>query len=1123
MRGGVSLAVWIGGAVAEVDRLRSTTNQDPDHPWAALARLAGYDSVSVDVLTGASAGGLNGTLLAASLVYGFPFTDTRDVWVRLADLEAMCRPVPGLVSLRPFRLLPRPQSVLEGDDYFQAQLARELGRLTAGGPRRPSADRLDLLLTATLMDAVPVLCRDDRLGAIHEWRRTAWFRFRHRGAPGDPLSHFASLADAGPTLRRLALAGRSTSSFPMAFEPATVFSRPDPPDGNPDMRGVFSETAPSGGSPFGVIDGGVLDNIPVSAAVRAVAAAPADGPTERWLLYLNPDPSVGETGGTPATPLTISALPTALRAVTTRFTQESLLADITELEAHNREVRWFELRAEAIYAPLAAAGPADRPARLAELAAQVRPEHARVLAGTVAEKVFRALTEPRVRQHGLLGDPPPGDVLAGWAPHVRAMLAGRLDEHLVRHAGQHPERTFDDLSALDAAVELCVRWARELERWVRAPALAKVGAVKADLYRVRQVLSVLEENVEHHWLESAISRPVTDPARLSEWIDGAAREAERRQHALAASVGAALDAVLVGGGEDFQRRLVALADALSAESEELSTVDESGGVDAVAVVREAVHRLVDRLADAAPPRRATEPVIARQIDPGSRPELVGHVMLEEAEPARRPEVLAGLVVLTVPLRIGEVSNGRIAFLRVASDAETSLPFRALRGDADRLTPEEKLCGVDMGNFAAFCSGAWRANDWMWGRLDAVTSLVALLTDPDRLRRFHSGRDVDDLLSEIATIATSPPTPGELGAVAVSRDDADEWRQFLTERWDERVDAVRAELVNLLAETGPAQPPAFPLTALRAALVERLHWGIAAVEIPFVRELVCRTGDDSDPPPQPVPPAPGRLVEDVARYDVGRQKVRDLGETRVTRMAMRLGMVAYRSLRPRSSRPAALGIRATMTALRPLWLMLLFAVAAPERLLFTLGLSVGTWLCAQWSSVDGGRTWSRLPLVSELGQTRWDVPRTLLAVVAALCVVVSLSASWSRLTRRPPAHCPRRPVVFPLLAVVLVVGGFVAALFGVLLGPLAVTLSALLATWVGTFWMRPLARLTTTVLAVVCYLGGAMLFADLGLPIGWWLVAATAASWYVVAVLTAVVDVLPRVPGRGTALRPTAAR
>ncbi len=64
MRGGVSLSVWIGGAVAEVDRLRRAKApqeargaQEPgdQDPFAErLLEIAGFSTVEVDVLSGAS-------------------------------------------------------------------------------------------------------------------------------------------------------------------------------------------------------------------------------------------------------------------------------------------------------------------------------------------------------------------------------------------------------------------------------------------------------------------------------------------------------------------------------------------------------------------------------------------------------------------------------------------------------------------------------------------------------------------------------------------------------------------------------------------------------------------------------------------------------------------------------------------------------------------------------------------------------------------------------------------------------------------------------------------------------------------------------------------------------------
>lgn len=53
---------------------------------------------------------------------------------------------------------------------------------------------------------------------------------------------------------------------------------------------------------------------------------------------------------------------------------------------------------------------------------------------------------------------------------------------------------------------------------------------------------------------------------------------------------------------------------------------------------------------------------------------------------------------------------------------------------------EKLAGPEMARLGAFLKPSWRANDWLWGRLDAVHRLVLLLLEPDELRRCDPGGD-----------------------------------------------------------------------------------------------------------------------------------------------------------------------------------------------------------------------------------------------------------------------------------------------------------------------------------------------------------------------------------------------
>ena len=81
LNGGVSLAVWMGGVVHELDLLRRASageldpaqrprayDRDVFDRWGALSRSGGRErTVVVNVIAGTSAGGLNGALLATAV------------------------------------------------------------------------------------------------------------------------------------------------------------------------------------------------------------------------------------------------------------------------------------------------------------------------------------------------------------------------------------------------------------------------------------------------------------------------------------------------------------------------------------------------------------------------------------------------------------------------------------------------------------------------------------------------------------------------------------------------------------------------------------------------------------------------------------------------------------------------------------------------------------------------------------------------------------------------------------------------------------------------------------------------------------------------------------------------
>ncbi|MGI9054044.1 MAG: hypothetical protein ACR2HQ_15610 [Ilumatobacteraceae bacterium] len=161
MRGGVSLAVWIGGAVQELDRLAHAPPVDDDLStriggppfYEALLAIGGFERAVIDVITGASAGGLNGVVLAASRAYGFDFGQCSRCG-QLGDIELLTRdPTRRYEDPHTGRKSLRPESLMKGDEYFQERLADQLRQLISSGDTDDSVDEpFDLILSATLVN-----------------------------------------------------------------------------------------------------------------------------------------------------------------------------------------------------------------------------------------------------------------------------------------------------------------------------------------------------------------------------------------------------------------------------------------------------------------------------------------------------------------------------------------------------------------------------------------------------------------------------------------------------------------------------------------------------------------------------------------------------------------------------------------------------------------------------------------------------------------------------------------------------------------------------------------------------------------------------------------------------------
>lgn len=698
MRGGVSLAVWMGGACSEIDRLRRALDE-PEEPrsatYRALLQDSGYGSVAVDVVAGASAGGLNSVLMACSVVHGMRFDGRiRDLWLHLGDLGALTRSA----GLRP------PVSLLDGDGGFYGPLAPRLDRLVSEATPPEPAPRLEAVLTCTLFTAVPRTRYQDLGSPLVEGRNRAWFRFRNLPDAPSILSDFPPAgAQRAAALRRLAYAARTTSSFPGAFEPARIGFSPgsappaDEPDLPPTHYGCYSESRPSEGGPDRdlVIDGGVLDNIPVAWAVRSIAAAPADKPVDRWLVYLQPLPFAPPRPAARGLP---GLLATTRRARALRGGTEALADDLDQLEQLQQDAlrrQGFQQTLE--YALGQVPSGEDLPQFLRGL-------YERALASVPAYR-DRAGNLEASRIRALWIDPLPvlGADPLDFSEVTRVPLAGRDPDALLHGLpGDGPELVLDATAAGDGqdALSALLRRFRSPQVLARTVAvlldaareLGDAGlAHKAELYRLRTEIEVLIAHSDRALAaEPVLSQPVLDPAELVR--RAAWRPAEP------------------GDGWPQLRHW----DALVQQAQALA-----GVVAPASAPRAFLGCLVGAAADTGDPAAATAAVLAA---------------VELLTGPSRPDPLA------------ETSAVRFHML----SAQNRSPLAPDEDDGARRVAD-KLAGNQLSNFGSFLSARWRLNDWTWGRLDAACSLVDIalqraLADSDRL-------------AALCALAGLPPTAG----------------------------------------------------------------------------------------------------------------------------------------------------------------------------------------------------------------------------------------------------------------------------------------------------------------------------------------------------------------------------
>lgn len=339
--GGISLAVYMHGITKEVWHLARASRAHRDGDARGTGSEAIYHALLdeigettgihlralVDIVAGASAGGINGVFLAQAAATGQSLDPLTDLWLKVADVEALLNPEQGpshrlakVWALPIAWMLTRDGSTVDetvepgAREEVRAKLEKFVrsrwfeppfgGKELLGmmldaldamekapaGPRLlPAGQPLDLFVTVTDFRGHPERLKLNSPPEVVETEHRLVFSFSDHGDASAPFAHPAELA----------FAARATSSFPGAFPPATVGELDavlaargmDWPGREAFLEHVLPRQYAAGAADKAtLIDGSVLANAPFRPAIDALKERPARRQIDRRFVFIDPTP-----------------------------------------------------------------------------------------------------------------------------------------------------------------------------------------------------------------------------------------------------------------------------------------------------------------------------------------------------------------------------------------------------------------------------------------------------------------------------------------------------------------------------------------------------------------------------------------------------------------------------------------------------------------------------------------------------------------------------------------------------------------------------------------------------------------------------------------------------------------
>lgn len=705
--GGISLAVYMHGITKEIWRLaRASLNHLEGRPAASGSQgvyrrlLQTFEDradlrlrVLVDIVAGASAGGINGVFLAQAVATGQSLEPLTRMWLESADIDELLDPAAAPATpLTKVWALPLAWMVGNrqiddtgnaADEPAHAEVRAKLARfirsrwfdapfggeqltgrildaldaMAAGpvGPRLlPPGQPLDLFVTVTDFRGHLERLRLNSPPQVMETEHRLVVHFNDQGRGDDAPDRLADPAE-------LTFAARATSSFPGAFPPFTAIEL----DRVLEVRGrawpgrdaFLQRTLPrahaaGAAAETALIDGSVLANAPFQPAIAALRDRPAHRQIDRRFVFVDPTPNIVSEAA----------------ATTPPGFFQAILGSLSEL-------------------------PRSQPIRDNLESLAVRSARIDRMRGVL--EAIRGEVEAEVESlfgYTLFLDWPTEARLVAWRRRAQAAAAQRAGYGYAAYARLKVEGVIDRLAGLVA--DLGGAATAEDRRAIRAT-FADVVAGRGDDATGSDFAGGASPGavafLRRFDLGFRIRRLRLMARRLSELENTFARsECEPIREAIYAALGTYLE---------IQRSDV---------HPDLQALVADGGWTAVPAA------LLDRVGDALD-------LTARDAAADTR---LSGALGQLGKRVRRPMLLAYLGfpffdVATLPLLQGE---GLDEFDPVRVDRISPEDAVAIRSGGAGAS----LKGTQFNNFGAFFSRAYRENDYLWGRLHGADRLVDIL-------------------------------------------------------------------------------------------------------------------------------------------------------------------------------------------------------------------------------------------------------------------------------------------------------------------------------------------------------------------------------------------------------------